>query len=1306
MGKQNHRIPESIRPYLNEIAERLWSNRAAVMVGSGFSKNAGKSFPDWNQLGDLFYEKAHGVKPKKGSHKYLNVLRLAEEVQASIGRPALEKLLRSHIPDLDYTPSKLHVDLLELPWVDIFTTNYDTLLERASTNVIKRKYEPVLNKEDLPNAVKPRIIKLHGSFPSERPFIITEEDYRRYPHDYAPFVNTVRQSMLENTLCLIGFSGDDPNFLQWLGWIRDNMGKEKTQKIYLIGLFDFSSAKLQLLAQRGIVVVDLSIIDGVPKNNHKSAFEVFIDFINSSNPDLLNWPKNNLKSYPPQGSKSSDEVFNVVQTWKKQREMYPGWLILPHSNRQKLWNYTQFWINYQIERDDLPRGLDILYTYELIWRLEKCLYPLFQNVAEFAEKLIQKYSPYDNSNAGPEVINKSTTNAKLNWKAIEEAWLGIALALLRFYREEGDLNKWAMIESLLNKNFVHLSDEQKEQLQYEIYLFHLFSLELKKAKNQLSNWNPNESQPYWIAKRIMCLAELGFVDTSSIKIIQDSLVATKSKDNAIPTQEYLNLSKEAYQIFLYKYIFSTLEFNDHNRLASSEEVEKINEIHEIEIKHDSNFYEIEEKNDSSIITENFNTIVLWEDLYNGREGEYKKLWEKYLNQVRTDKYKRQSKILNDRLDELSAISCDPGNELKLFELVLEKPYQQKYKTTVKREFDIGRVSQVYQLSKDEDDELTAYAFLRFCEDVGLPFRIGNYTMAAKSAVGCLERISNTSPFWAILTLLRSGEPKAVDKLFSREAVSNISRKKADNLTLSYLATLEKAKEDIQKADAFNKNNYAVRLAEVLPEIMSRLCVKASFDVRNQILEFIATLYGSEAKVNYRNIQNLLSRLLKSFSTSEKYSLIPRLLEIPYPGELNGLYKDEFINPFKALNLDDKPTNTLEIKIPINSIESLIIDARSKTESKRSWAISSLVSLYDLGLIPRNLIQSISKAIWSDVDHFGLPTKTEFFKFVFLKLPCPKDINYNELFKKYIFESGFPIQNNADRNSVNMTRGHIPIINEIIGAYNVSNEFWSQKDISLLLTKVVEWWDQDKGRIKEPNIKQTDISAFGGEEFTLRFNSLIRLISKVIAPNSNIQTLDPVLKVELSRMLNEMRNKQLATLNAEVKCLHIYPESRVNILNRITTSLLYTEVNTVIDALNAISSLIVYEVELKTDSAESLAVFCNYIQWRPLKFLVYAFKNALYVLDTVQNDLLTKLNSTLLIRLEGLLIELKTIDNTAELTFDELLELKIEASKVASRLYNIYEIEDALVPKVLEKWKEIGSSNDDFAEINNTWQKLT
>ncbi|ELY4757268.1 SIR2 family protein, partial [Cronobacter sakazakii] len=191
----------------------------------------------WNDLGDIFYE---SVYCKKNDNRYSNVLKLGDEVQAAFGRATLDKLIMDHVPDKEYEPSKLHVSLLSLPWIDVFTTNYDTLLERASVNVDSRKYDIVLNKNDLMNAERPRIIKLHGSFPSERPFIVTEEDYRKYPLENSPFVNTVQQSLIENTLCLIGFSGDDPNFLNWIGWIRDNLGTENSPKIYLIGLFSFN----------------------------------------------------------------------------------------------------------------------------------------------------------------------------------------------------------------------------------------------------------------------------------------------------------------------------------------------------------------------------------------------------------------------------------------------------------------------------------------------------------------------------------------------------------------------------------------------------------------------------------------------------------------------------------------------------------------------------------------------------------------------------------------------------------------------------------------------------------------------------------------------------------------------------------------------------------------------------------------------------------------------------------------------------------------------------------------------------------
>jgi hypothetical protein len=243
--KNINNIPPDILSYLYEIAERLQTGHASVMIGTGFSKNAERGsktrkIPLWRDLGDIFYDKLNGGPPDKRTKEYLDPLKLAGEVESAFGRPALNNIIRSGIPDEEFQPSELHKKLLNLPWSDIFTTNYDTLLERTAESILQFRYETIINKEDLIWSTKPRIIKLHGSFPSERPFIITEEDYRTYPDRYAPFINTVQQSLLENTLCLIGFSGDDPNFLSWIGWIRDNLGTENSPKMYLIGVLSLS----------------------------------------------------------------------------------------------------------------------------------------------------------------------------------------------------------------------------------------------------------------------------------------------------------------------------------------------------------------------------------------------------------------------------------------------------------------------------------------------------------------------------------------------------------------------------------------------------------------------------------------------------------------------------------------------------------------------------------------------------------------------------------------------------------------------------------------------------------------------------------------------------------------------------------------------------------------------------------------------------------------------------------------------------------------------------------------------------------
>lgn len=1301
-------MPDSIRFCLNEIAERLWAGRAAVMVGAGFSKNAGGEFPDWNQLGDLFYRKAHGIKPDTSQQKYLNVLRLAEEVQAAIGRPALENLLRTSIPDLDVEPSDLHVDLLKLPWADVFTTNYDTLLERASAKVVTRRYEPVVNKEDIPYAMSPRIVKLHGSFPSERPFIITEEDYRRYPHDYAPFVNTVQQALLENTFCLIGFSGDDPNFLQWIGWIRDNLGKDKTQKIYLIGVFDLPPARLQLLAQRGIFVVDLSCCDGIDKYDHKKALERFFEYMQSKNPNILDWPYKPQKMHPGTAKVSLEEVKAITEEWQRQRQAYPGWLILPYVNRENLWEYTRGWIQDLPDPVKLQPGLDIQYAFELIWRLERCLLPLFSNVAEFCEKILERYWPFQNKNPpeNGQIHPGEEKHLHLPWNELRQAWLAIALAMLRFYREKGLLDKWKEAKARLNDLSEYLSAEKKEFVNYEDFLFSLFTLDIPKAKQKLENWKANETQPYWMAKRAAAFAELGLLNKMDEQI-RLSLVETRKRSNCKKNHKMFSISNEAYQMLLFRYISNANYFS----MGNAETVEEKEQIRKY-------FYDKWETNKQISESERqLNNIIKrnqkekfstadedWTDLYNKREGERRVEWKYYLGVIRDDQRKRELQQEIARLDELKAFRCDPWNELALFEHTLKKPPVERRSVTEKHEFDIGRISIARHFNSVDQEALMAYSFLRFCEEVGLPYQVGNLRMARETASASLQRIAQYSPFWAMATLTRLGDDKVVDSLFNRESVYKFTDEEADQLIQNYLDALEKCRDDIHAGDAFHNQNFAVRLAQLLPEVISRLCCKCSGKTKRRVLDFVTGIYASPDKTSYQNVKNLTRRLISSMSEMERYNLVPDLLKIPFPEALNPLIEDDYPNPFLLLDFNQKREGAPALEIQTGLVDDLFRQAGLGNSDRRRWAISSLVTLYNLQLLDDSQSSNLAEAIWCVTDDkYGLPDGTDLYKFVFLKLPHPVDVNPAQLFKNYIESEKFPIQKNLQDKGIRITGGDIPIVREIIGAEAIAENFWTAEEAADMLQRLLEWWDADKSRLREKE------STIGGvpsipEEFRARFSRMLELVAEVVGPKLSRDSSDEN-KTSLRRLLREVRENGLPCLVAEAVCLQIYPDQKTDVYDRISEALISNEVNIKKDGLRAIAKIIIHGKNSATDSGEDepVSMLSQYLTWSPIDSISPALLIIYRILQKVPASFSHNLEVATQRRLDRLLTDTAYDNDNIGLTIDEKLELRRFSSTLAAALWKYYNSVSLPIPDVIEKWRETCLSPDEFSEIRNPWK---
>lgn len=371
-----------------------------------------------------------------------------------------------------YIPDDLHIRLLRLPWRDIFTTNWDTLLERTRSFVADRAYGVVRTHNEIASAPKPRIVKLHGSFPAHTPFILTEEDYRTYPNRFAPFVNTVQQSIMETVFCLIGFSGDDPNFLSWSGWVRDNL-RESAPKIYLAGWLDLSPHRRRMLEDRNVVPIDVANHPQASKwpehLRYRYANEWVIHTLEYGQPyETTNWPsppdlprlpvpsilqpvedvtidapvdEHTVNFRPLDKDPLTKEVRNIVQIWEHNRRIYPGWIFLPPNKHLLLTqslNECESAILKACSTFPVLERLSALK--ELVWRREILLHPISKQL----EKVIQTtLNEIDCQNRKIDGVD----NQAVSWANVRESWRDLALALLTAARQSFDQSEFDLAVS-------------------------------------------------------------------------------------------------------------------------------------------------------------------------------------------------------------------------------------------------------------------------------------------------------------------------------------------------------------------------------------------------------------------------------------------------------------------------------------------------------------------------------------------------------------------------------------------------------------------------------------------------------------------------------------------------------------------------------------------------------------------------------------------------------------------------------------------------------------------------------------------
>ena len=386
---------------------------------------------------------------------------------------------------------------------------------------------------------------------------------------------------------------------------------------------------------------------------------------------------------------------------------------------------------------------------------------------------------------------------------------------------------------------------------------------------------------------------------------------------------------------------------------------------------------------------------------------------------------------------------------------------------------------------------------------------------------------------------------------------------------------------------------------------------------------------------------------------------------------------------------------------------LIKSASSDNAKARRWAVLTLGQLHYWGLRGQWTDQ-FADALWDRLDDAGMPSGTDYFRFGLLTLPHPARHDPVSLFKRWVLDAQFPVQAGGKSIRVEMGGGHTPC-NEIVGASGTVT--WSSEEADTIVHRLVEWWDADKTYIKDEH----DPDPLGSitEDLRQRFRDLVDALVAVISPS-----FDPIdgsdTRESLERVARELPKHGLPALRLESAYVHLVPERRNDLLQRIEEAIAWSTEEAVIDGLRAVQVMAerideAAETRAKRDLLRILGVTSQVLRWRREQGLRSA-------IDTVSE--ITKMHPWTFAGdiersvLEGLhhLIEETAIHRPSGLRryaddggdVATKLEVRRAAAGLAYTLSNHYQQCGAPAPVVIEKWADICRSDDEFAEVRNQW----
>jgi hypothetical protein len=205
--------------FLNTFSEQIINNEASLFLGTGVSRNSG--YPSWMELLTPCANEL-GIEITAES----DLFAVAQYYANKHGDVELRRIVSGAVNKIAQSNAIVE-ELLDVGFSSIWTTNYDTLIERGLTKrfISHNAISNDLNLASINKQEKVNIYKMNGDISAPSNMILTKNDHEHYEKEHPLFLTFLRKELVSNTFLFVGYSFSDTMVLNCINAINEFLGE-------------------------------------------------------------------------------------------------------------------------------------------------------------------------------------------------------------------------------------------------------------------------------------------------------------------------------------------------------------------------------------------------------------------------------------------------------------------------------------------------------------------------------------------------------------------------------------------------------------------------------------------------------------------------------------------------------------------------------------------------------------------------------------------------------------------------------------------------------------------------------------------------------------------------------------------------------------------------------------------------------------------------------------------------------------------------------------------------------------------------